>query len=44
MIVIKYIGIFLILISSSLIGFLYSKKYSKRIEDLEEMKKRVKHV
>ena len=40
MLVIKYVGIFLIFICSSFIGITYSKKYSKRIEDLEEMNKR----
>lgn len=44
MIVIKYVSIFLILIFSSLIGIIYSKRYLRRIEDLEEMKKRLKYV
>ena len=44
MIIVKYVGIFLILISSSLIGIIYSKRYSKRIDDLEEIKKRSKYV
>lgn len=38
MIIIKYICIFLILIISIFIGTLYSKKYSNRVNDLEEMK------
>jgi septation ring formation regulator EzrA len=44
MIIVKYVGIFLILISSSFIGIIYSKRYSKRIDDLEEIKKRPKYV
>ena len=36
--VIKYIMLFLILISSSLIGRFLSKKYVYRLEELEEMK------
>jgi len=38
MIFLKYISIFLLFISSSFIGILYSKKYSDRVKDLEEIK------
>lgn len=37
MLTIKYIGIFLIFFITSMIGVLYSKKYSSRVRDLEEM-------
>lgn len=38
MLVLKYIILFLILVSSSLIGQFLSKKYVYRLEELEEMK------
>lgn len=38
MIIIKYFVILLVLIMCSLIGILYSKKFSGRLKDLEEMK------
>lgn len=44
MIIVKYIGIFLILTASSFIGIIYSRRFSKRIADLEEIKKRIKYV
>ena len=38
MIIIKYISTFLIFIICSAIGILYSKKYSNRVKELEEIK------
>lgn len=38
MIFLKYVSIFLLFITSSFIGILYSKKYSDRVKDLEEIK------
>ena len=38
MLVLKYVMLFLILVSSSLIGKFLSKKYVYRLEELEEMK------
>lgn len=38
MLIIKYIELSLIFITSLYIGILYSKKYSNRVKDLEEMK------
>lgn len=42
MLIIKYMSILLIFLTSSFIGFLYSKRYSERVKDLKEMKNALK--